>query len=88
MADKTPSLAQCLDKMKPHCSLRIWQESADFMGDCHLAPGRTMTSAPQVQHRNDAARRFDCPAFLVPQKPARQSTATENLDGDALNGRF
>jgi hypothetical protein len=88
MADKTPSLAQCLDKMKPHCSVRIWQKSVDFIGDCHFSPGRTTKILPHFQQRNNAARRFDCPAFLVPQKPARQSAATENLDGDALNGRF
>lgn len=32
-------------------------------------------------------RRFDCPALLVPRKPARQSAAISNLYGVALNGR-
>jgi hypothetical protein len=29
-------------------------------------------------HHNDAARRFDCPALLVPHKPARQIAAMES----------
>jgi len=33
-------------------------------------------------------RRFDCPALLVPRKPARQIAVISNLDGHALNGRF
>jgi len=34
------------------------------MGDGHFSPGRTIKILPQVQHRNDAARRFDWPALL------------------------
>jgi hypothetical protein len=65
-----------------------WQKSIDFIGDCHFSPDGITKTSPHFPQRNDAARRFDCPAFLVPQKPARQIAATENLYGDALNGRF
>jgi hypothetical protein len=33
------------------------------MDDCHFSPGRTTKMLPHFPQRNDAARRFDCPAF-------------------------
>jgi hypothetical protein len=39
-------------------------------------------------HRNDAARRFDWPAFRRALETGQTKRRKTNLDGHALNGRF
>src|ERR1022692_379158 len=63
--------------MKPHTCRKNCCESIDLIGDCHLSPGRTTKILPHFHQRNYAARRFDCPAFFVPQKPVRQIASYE-----------
>jgi hypothetical protein len=38
--------------------------------------------------RNDAGRRFDCPAFRRPLETGQTNRLHRNLDGRALTGRF
>jgi hypothetical protein len=88
MTDKTPSFVQSLHKMTSHLFVENPAESIDFIGDGHLSPGRTAKIAPHFPQRNDAARRFDCPAFRRALETGQTNRCNRNLYGRAINGRF
>ena len=63
LAEKKPAFVQSLHKMKPHFLALKARISIGFIEDYHL-PAGCARNFLQFSHQNDAARRFDWPAFL------------------------